>query len=103
MNRVATTTVIRGNGGCEVYINGIVKEEVKKLNERYKIKEAELMAAKDHCNRLLSHNLNTLEVYNVKKKSIFTRIVEGIGIIWCKIWGFGVVIGLWDYIGDEEA
>lgn len=103
MKRIATTTVIRGNGDCEAYFNGIVKEEIQKLNERYKAKEAELAAAKGHLNSVLSHQLNTSEVYNVKKKSIFSRIRDSIEILWCKIWGLGVVLGLWEYVGDKET
>ena len=103
MKRIATTTVIRGNGGCEAYFNGILKEEIRKLNERYKAKEAELAASKKHCNRLLAHQLNTLEVYSVKKKSIFRKLLDGIGILWFKIWALGWAIGLWDYVENKKA
>lgn len=35
MNRIAVATVIRGSGECQAYINGVVMQEMKRLNERH--------------------------------------------------------------------
>ena len=32
MDRIATCSIIRGNGGVEAYVNGVVSEELKRQN-----------------------------------------------------------------------
>lgn len=99
MRILATTTVIRGNGACEAYMNGLLNEEVKKMKEHYEkalsVTEAELEAAKGHRDDLLYKHLAEVKAMVAKPTSIFKRIHERIEIAWCMFWYFGKVLKLW--------
>lgn len=101
---LATTTVIRGNGACKVFMDGIMNEEVEKMTERYEkelsAKEAELQATKNHRNDLLYRTLAEVRAMLAKPVSIIERIRERLVIIWCQIWGIGEALNLWSY--DNE-
>ena len=106
MKMVATTTVIRGNGGCEAYMNGVVRKEILKMSERYKKemarKDAELSAVKRHRDLLLGDKLKSVEYAVEKKNTVFSKIREWIVKDWCMFWALCSVLGLWEYVGDEE-
>ena len=106
IDRIATLTVIRGNGECVAFMNGIVKEEMRKLNERHALemskKHAELEAARGHRNALLRDNLATYRVLNARPASAFKRLGERLVTLWCQIYGLGEHIGLWEYTGHDE-
>ena len=40
MERIASMTVIRGEGGCEATYNKIVSEEIQRLNAEHAAREA---------------------------------------------------------------
>lgn len=103
MNMIAAVTVIRGQGGCQALMNGIVNEEMQKLNERH-AKEmartnAELEAAKAHRNRLLKDALKRHET-SEEKRGIASRIKDGIVFAWCCLWAWAFEWGLIEE--DEE-
>lgn len=106
MNRIAGLTVVRGNGGCEAYWNGIVNEEMKKLNEQHALelraKDAELEATRGARNRLLRDNLTAYRVLNARPISAFRRLRERLVTFWCVFWALGEHFGCWEYIRDEE-
>lgn len=106
MNRIATLTVIRGNGECVAYMNGIVKEEMKKLNERHARemarKNAELDASRGHRNRLLRDNLRDYRVLNARPVSACKRLLEGLETFWCQCWGVAYEIGLLECKNHDE-
>lgn len=90
MNRIATTTIIRGNGACEIYMNGIVKEEIRKINEQHamemRTKDAELQAARAHRNKLLADNLEAARARNCHRKTVFSRIRKLCLVAWAIVW-----------------
>lgn len=104
MNRLATVTVIRGNGACEAYVNGVIQEEIVKMKERHERElvtmESELAAAKSHRNDLLGEKLAVVRAANAKSISWFERVKERIIITWCQIWGMGEAFKLWFYEGE---
>lgn len=106
MNRIAAMTIIRGNGECQAYWNGVVMEEMRKMNERHalevKTKDAELDAARSHRNALLRDQLAVYRALNAKPVSAFRRLREALVTFWCVIWGLGEHFGLWEYAGDDE-
>ena len=106
MNRIAAMTVIRGDGACQAYWQGVVMEEMKKLTERHelemKTKDAELDAARSHRNDLLRDQLTTYRVLNAKPTSPFKRLRERLETLWCQFWGLGEHFGFWEYIRDDE-
>lgn len=91
MKRIATTTIIRGNGACEAYMNGIVNEEIEKMKDCYEEKlsvlEAKLQSKEDHLDNLLTDRLIERRAMFAKPTSIIKRIRERIVITWCQIWG----------------
>lgn len=110
MERIATVTVIRGNGACEIFMDGIMREEIEKVNkeieemkERHNQElvtiESELEATRGHRNKLLSRKLDILRAGNARNVSWLARLKERIVIIWCQIYGIGVELKLWDYEG----
>lgn len=107
MNRISTMTVIRGNGVCQAYWNGVVNEEMRKMNERHALevrtKDAELDAARGHRNDLLRANLMAYRALNAKPISLSRRLREAVETFWCQLWGLGVHFGLWEYIGDDKT
>ena len=106
MNRIAAMTVIRGNGKCEAYWNGIVMEEMKKLNERHALemtkKNSELEAARGHRNRLLRDNLAAYRVLNARPVSAFRRLTERLTLIWCQLYGLCLEFGLVGRANDQR-
>lgn len=111
MKLLATTTIIRGNGACKMFMDGIANEEIEKVNEELKkmkenyekelsAKEAELEATKNHLNDVLTEKSTELRAMLVKPVSFVERIRERIVIIWCQIWGMGEALNLWSY--DNE-
>ena len=107
MNRIATMTVIRGNGACEAFMNGVVREEMLKMNARHDIEikktNAALTAATEHRNKLLADRAAALNNYNVRPRSIFGRIKDSIVTGWCIVWGIGEALGFWEYVEEEEV
>lgn len=104
MNVIATTTVIRGNGACEAFMNGIVNEEIKKMNERH---EQELMtlsnrleSAENGRNNRLAARLPMIRAMTAKRYKPLGGVREKIEVAWACIWALGMEAGLWG--NDEE-
>lgn len=113
--RVAAATVIRGNGACGLFVNGIANAEVMRNNELH-TKELEIVMSelKNIKKRMtdvpagicraerLARNLASLRLNAARPCSLFRRIREGVVFIWGCIWYYGLKLGLWEYVGDEE-
>lgn len=91
MKRLATTTVIRGNGACKVYMDGLMNEEIEKMRERYERQiEAltnELEATKRNETRLLTEKMPMIRVCAAKRYGLLNDIREKLelayGFVWC--------------------
>lgn len=116
MERIASMTVIRGEGGCEATYNKIVSEEIQRLNaehaarearlhaeyaaaeadlrQRYAAKENELRTVRDSRNRLLRDR----KVPEFRRPN---RLLDRLETAWAAIWMLGIRIGLWGYADDE--
>lgn len=101
MKMLATATVIRGNGACEAYMNGIMNEEIKKMTERYERKiEAlsnELNATKNTEKRLFAEKLPMVHACTAKCCSPFSDIREKLEVAWAFVWYMGEKAKLWSY------
>lgn len=103
MKMIATTTVIRGNGACKVFMNGIVNDEIEKVNERYERKimalSNELEATKNKETQLLTEKLLMIRPYTAKRCGVLSDIREKIEVAWAFVWYMGKKFKLWT---DEE-
>ena len=116
-NRIAAATVIRGYGECRTYIDGVVSEEMKKINkanarEREALRE-QLKATETHRNRLLADRRDAL-IRPARKSALrrtVRRMIDKIQIVWALLWyinrecghrliALGLKYGLWEY--DDE-
>jgi hypothetical protein len=97
--RIFTTAVIREDGIHDVYVNGLLNEEMKKMKEDYEkqlsVMEAKLQAKTGHLNKNLSRDLMAVKVMVAKPTSLIERIRERIVITWCQIWGIGLALKFW--------
>lgn len=91
MNRVATATVIRGTGECEVYLNDVVNKEIAKMNEQHKLEltkiDEELKATKKHRDKLLADRLAVIKADREERPSLFTKVRENLENAWCVTYG----------------
>lgn len=94
MNMIANATIIRGNGECEAYMNGVVNKEMKRLNAMH---AAEMATVRQHRNRLLSDRMKALQP--AKKVRMRDRLKDRIATAWAKL--FGLLLHL-DIIGVVE-
>lgn len=98
--------VFRENGACEIFVNGIVNEEIKKMKERYEkelsVMEAKLQAKTGHLNKNLHKDLMAVKVMVAQPVSLIERIRERIIITWCQIYGIGEALKLWSYDGNRK-
>ena len=95
MKMIASTTVIRGNGACKVFMDGIMNEEVEKMKEQH---EREIMA--------LTNELNATK--NKETQLLTDRlpmIRDKIEVAWAFLWWLGTRGRLWydDNNREEEG
>ena len=103
MKMLASATIIRGNGACEMFMNGLKDEEIEKMKEQYENElsavKAELESTKNKRNELLTNRLPTMKAVLAKPTSIIERFRERIVITWCQIYGIGSEFKWWTYEG----
>lgn len=108
-NRVATATVIRGNGACHVYMNNIVSEEMKRqeaLRRTERRATAVLTRAViDHRDRLRDSHRAEINARLYSKPNLVRRIRDAISNAWALCWATvvfgGEALGLWERVGDD--
>ena len=105
MKMLATTTIIRGTGACEVFINDVLNKEIERMNkehnERVQALANRLQAAEDHRDDLLTDRLAVVRACNAKSAKPFAAFRERAEILWCQLWGIGEALGLWVYEHDD--
>lgn len=99
MKMLATTTIIRGNGACKVFMDGVMNDEVAKMSERYERKiEAltnELTATKNKETTLLTEKLPMIRACTAKRTGIINHIREKLEVAWAFVWWLGNKCNLW--------
>lgn len=105
MKMIASTTVIRGNGACKVFVDGIMNEEVEKMKEQHEREiralTNELNATKETEKRLYAEKLPSVQEYTNKRYGLLSDIRDKLEVAWAFIWWLGTKRGLW--YDDEEA
>lgn len=111
MQRIAAATVIRGNGGCQVFVDGVVNAE---LQRQEKIREAERERARsieENRNDRLAKRLPKFLNEIMPKRGPLKHLKNAVSIAWGMVWAItfggvwiemGETLGLWEYVGDEE-
>ena len=106
MKMIAAATVIRGEGECEVYMNHIVNEEMRRLNEQHRRERdamrEEMGAAKEHRDELLTDRLVQVRARTARRHGRIYRLREALANAWAMLWAIGGEIGLWTW-EDENA
>lgn len=69
MNRIATATVIRGNGECQAYINGVVSAEMKRQQEKMRAERERARMVEVSRDKLLQRNLEDINRQMRKRKN----------------------------------
>lgn len=92
MDRIATCSIIKGNGGVEAYVNGVVSEELRRQNAIREAEEAalraELATTKARRNRLLAEDLKLRRT--VRKIPLRERVRDRIADGWA--WVMGCIV-----------
>ena len=92
MDRIATCSIIKGNGGVEAYVNGVVSEELRRQNAIREAEEealkAELATTKARRNRLLAEDLRMRRT--VRKRPLRQRVRDRISDGWA--WVMGCIV-----------
>lgn len=113
MKPIAAATVIRSEGPCNVLINGIVSEEIQKLNRQMDVMKKindrrvealsnELDSTKQKCNEFRADRFAMTKERLAKRNTLRYRIRDRIETIWAHIWCYGLKWGLWAYYVDDE-
>ena len=99
MKMLATTTVIRGKGACEAYMNGIMNAEIEKMNELHRQEmEAvinELQSKTNRENDLLAEKLPKIRAYTSKRSGVFSDVLDKFEVAWAFVWYMGLKFKLW--------
>lgn len=105
MKMIAAATVIRGTGECEAFMNSIVNEEMRRLNEQHRREtdamREEMGAAKGHRDELLTQRLSQVRAKTARRNGRMHRIREALSMAWAMFWAIGGEIGLWTWEDDE--
>lgn len=92
MDRIATCSIIKGNGGVEAYVNGVVSAELHRQNAIRAAEEealkAELATTKARRNRLLAEDLRLRRT--VRKRPLRQRVRDRIADGWA--WVMGCIV-----------
>lgn len=97
MNMIASATVIRGKGGCEAYMNGILNQEMKRLNDQH---AAEVQMLTQQRNRLLADRMQAMKP--VQREGLLKRLKNRLETAWAIFFALLLHWGVIVPIGDEE-
>ena len=106
MNRVAAATVIKGNGKCEVFMNGVVMKEMKRLNEQHdaemRSKNFELDTVRRSRDMLRADNLKTRVEKRSRWQCIKESICEKVLVVWACIFLAALKLKLIEEVKEDE-
>ena len=90
MKQIANLTVIRGNGGCEAYMNGIVKDEIRRqqelLKEQHAAEANRASAIEARRDRLLTERLAELSQKVNRRPNLLQRLWGPVVNSWAMFW-----------------
>lgn len=99
MKVIAAATVIRGNGACKVYVDGVMNKEIEKMSKQYeRTIEAltnELEATKNNETRLLSEKLPMIRACSARRYGLVNDIRESLEMAYAFTWCLGERVRDW--------
>ena len=96
MRQIANMTVIRGNGECRAYMNGVVQEEIRRQQARMRGECERARTVEASRNRLLADRCHEYDRMTKRRPISFFDRIEN---TWCMVWAvlicWGEALGLW--------
>lgn len=99
-------TVIRADGACDIFVNGILNEEIRRINLEHE-NEVKMMlnkladAEKQH-DDFLAYRVAFIRQNMAESVSRLDIFREKLETAWCKLYGLGEVLGMWVYEHDDN-
>lgn len=105
MTRTMTATVIRGNGeGVDVIVNGIVKQELQRQNERRDAERQHANLVETRRNQMLQERATAMRKKIFGKRGMIRKALDRLDTAYCIVLGtvivLGEALGLWVYEED---
>ena len=105
MNRIAAVSVIKGSGACEVYMNYVVSQEMKRLqakerkeNEGLRQQMAVVTSSRD---KLLNEKLNQLISESNYRRPFYKRLWDKVVEAYSIFFAMCLELGFIEYIEDD--
>ena len=86
MNRIAAVTVIRGEGECQAFINGVADEEIRRKQDHMRAATERARVVKTSRNRLLARRMAAITRKLNRKPNLFQRIWAPVAESWAMAW-----------------
>lgn len=111
MQRIAAATVIRGNGACQAFMDGVVNEELRRQQEKLEAAEDRANRMEEDRNRMKGERLAEIRWVLTGKRGPLRRIRNAIETAWAMVWAItagkcwiemGEKLKLWVDEGKEE-
>lgn len=107
MNRIATATVIRGNGECVAFINGVVSEEMKRQQAQMRAERERARMVEESRDDLRNDRRIAFRLYMAKRhRSPFARLCDRLADLYALVMGtlivWGLQLGLLEEVRDGE-
>ena len=106
MNRIATAPVIRGNGACQAFIDGVLIKELERLDDKHaeelRKKDYELEYMTESRNRQLRKSLEADHAMAQKRIGLWERVCNMVNKAWCMLFAMALVYGFIEEVRDEE-
>lgn len=87
MNRIAACTVIRGEGECRAYMNGVVQEEIRRQQAQMRARNERASMVESSRNRMLAARMDEINRRARRRPNPLRRMADGIANAWAVIWG----------------
>lgn len=86
MQRIAAATVIRGNGACQAFIDGVVHDEMRRQQEKLEAAEDRANWMEGKRNELRDKRMVEISRMLTGKRSPLRRIRNAIETAWGIVW-----------------
>ena len=107
MNRIAAVTVIRGQGECQAYINGVASAEIRRQQDRMRAETERARTVEASRDRLLTCRLTEIAEKLDARPGLLHRLHQRAVDAWALLWGtficWSEALGLIEEVDDDET